>query len=130
LENYQHETISFDKMDLALVFFHTGDNIIYFSIITNEKLDANIYNELLELKNSQLLPTENKLLKLPDYKKYSQEDFLIELKSILSIKNPISSKENKEKKIEGINLVKVEQNEKEEKQLKPLEEISKDYYFT
>ena len=130
LENYQHETISFDKMDLALVFFHTGDNRVCFSIITNEKLDANIYNELLELKNSQLLPTENKLLKLPDYKKYSQEDFLIELKSILSIKNPISSKENKEKKIEGINLVKVEQNEKEEKQLKPLEEIAKDYYFT
>ena len=43
LENCKHESISFEKMNLALVFFHGGDNSNYFSIITNKKKDDPIY---------------------------------------------------------------------------------------
>ena len=53
LENCVHESISFEKMDLALIFFHGGDNSNFFSIITNKNPNDKIYNDLLRLKNFQ-----------------------------------------------------------------------------
>ena len=40
-------------MDLALVFFHGGDNSNFFSIITNKKPEDQTYIDLLRLKNYQ-----------------------------------------------------------------------------
>ena len=51
LENCIHEPISFRKMDLALIFFHGGDNSNYFSIITNKSPNDKTYIDLMKLKN-------------------------------------------------------------------------------
>ena len=53
LENYEHDSISFDKMDLSLVLFHGGNNSVGFSIITNKNPEDNEYKELLNLLNIQ-----------------------------------------------------------------------------
>ena len=144
LENFKHESISFNKMDLALIFFHGGDNSNYFSIITNKDPDDNVYKELMKLKNFQsgkdiiqrinsskkneLEKKKNKkqvksnifenIVKLNDYRNYNQEQFLEELKSILDIKNPIKY-ENEE-----IN------KDKDKNKILSLTEITKDYIFT
>ena len=133
LENCTHESISFEKMDLALVFFHGGDNSNYFSIITNKKPEDKTYIDLLRLKNYQsgndiieLIKSKDKnLLKLDkiehlvDYKNYTQRQFLEELKSILDLKNPIDIVQDNKTK-----------NEDEKENRKALSEITKDYVFT
>ena len=53
LEECKHESISYEKMDLALVFFHGGDNSNFFSIITNKNPNDKTYIDLLSLKNFQ-----------------------------------------------------------------------------
>ena len=126
LENCEHESISFEKMDLALVFFHGGDNSNFFSIITNKNENDQTYIDLLNLKNVQsgkdiikkIKFKDKKKIKLDniehlnDYRNYSQQQFLEELKSILDLKNPIeNTNNNKEKTIS-------------------LLEITKDYVFT
>ena len=125
LEKSKHESISFEKMDLALVFFHGGDNSNFFSIITNKKIDDPTYIDLLNLKNFQSgkdiikrINIQNKkrikldcIEKLNDYRNFKQTDFLEELKSILDIKNPIEKKENDN------NII-------------SLKDITKDYVFT
>ena len=116
LQNYKHEFISFDKLDLALVFFHGGDKCDIFSIITNKSPEDPQYKELLDLLNFQASEeSKSKLFekreKLTDYKSFKSKDFLKELKDILDLKNPLEkSEENQEKK--------------------SLEEIADDYVFT
>ena len=128
LEECKHESISYEKMDLALVFFHGGDNSNFFSIITNKNPNDKTYIDLLSLKNFQSgkdiieririkdKEKKNKINldnteKLNDYRTFTQKDFLEELKSILDIKNPIEKKEGKNELIS-------------------LSEITKDYVFT
>ena len=126
LEECKHDSISFNNMNnLALVFFHGGDNSNFFSIITNKKTNKQTYKDLLNLKNFQSgndiinqinIKDKNKLKldrikKLNDYNKFTQKDFLEELKSILDIKNPIEKKGDNNEMIS-------------------LSEITKDYVFT
>ena len=123
LEKCVHESISFEKMDLALFFFHGGNNSNFFSIITNKESNDPIYIDLLNLKNFQ---SGNDIIErinikdknminlqsieyLTNYRNFSQNDFLEEPKSILDIKNSIDEKKD---------------------DLVPLSEISKDYVFT
>ena len=132
LENYPHESISFDKMDLAFVFFHGGKIGTGFSVITNRKPEDATYKEFLELINFQTY--DNLLVKkkqeennkreflegikaLPDFKSksFGQEKFLEELKNILDINNPYSYEEN-------------ENDENHE--YKSLKEIADNYVFT
>ena len=126
LEECKHDSISFNNMDnLVLVLFHGGVNINFFSIITNKKTKKQTYDDLLSLQNLQ--SGENaikrinikdkaklkldKIDKLKDYSKFTQTDFLEELKSILGIMNPIEKKEDND-------------------EMKSLSEITKDYVFT
>ena len=128
LEEFQHESISFKNMDLALVFFHGGDNSNYFSIITNKNYDDKTYIDLLSLQNFQSGKDIIKRIhfkddkdkkkiklegseKLKDYTKFKQTEFLEELKSILDLKNPI-------------------EKQKEENSMISLSEITKNYVFT
>ena len=125
LENCKHKFISFNDIDLALIFFHGGNNSDIFSIITNANTNKKVYIDLLNLRNLQAgkniikrIPSkENSMIletvKLNDYKNYKREEFLEELKSILDIENPIDKKDNEEKS-----------------KIKSLLEISKDYVFT
>ena len=125
LEECKHDSISFEKMDLALVFFHGGNNCDFFSIITNKKINDPIYINLLGLRNFQtgqdiikLIEAKDKtkinlegVQKLNDYRNYELKDYLEELKSILAIINPIETKSK-------------------DNDLKPLKEIMKDYVIT
>ena len=137
LEECKHDSISFNNMNnLALVFFHGGDNSNYFSIITNKKTNEQTYLDLLSLKNFQSgkdiinrinTKDRNKLKldsieKLNDYNKFTQKDFLEELKSILDIKNPI------EKSILDIKNPIEKKGDNDE--ILSLSEITKDYVFT
>ena len=109
LADDKHKIISFDQIDPSLLFFHEGTGES-FSIITNKDKKDKEYIDLLELKNSQIYRREDRLEEFPNYKEYSQKQFLEELKDILDIKNP------------------VEKGTKSE--LKSLEEIADDYVFT
>ena len=126
LEECKHDSISFNNMNnLALVFFHGGDNSNFFSIITNKKTNEQTYIDLLNLKNFQSgkdiinqIKIKNKdklkldcITNLNDYNKFTQKDFLEELKSILDIKNPIEKNKDNDEMIS-------------------LSEITKDYVFT
>ena len=53
LEDCKHKTISFEDIDLALIFFHGGNNIDFFSIITNKQPEDKTYKELLRIVNLQ-----------------------------------------------------------------------------
>jgi len=124
LENHKHDSISFEKMDLALIFFHGGNNSVFFSIITNKEPYDSTYKDLLNLKNFQSGKNITKRIKtdkhinldeaelLTDYRKYSQKEFLEELKSILDIDNPveITNNENLEKKDRKISLMEMTNN--------------------
>jgi len=88
LANNQHKVISFDNIDFSLIFFHEGSSQLL-SIITNKnKLDQE-YQDLLLIKNSQSVKEKDKIKELPNYKTYTQKQFLEELKNILDINNPI-----------------------------------------
>ena len=124
LENHKHDSISFEKMDLALIFFHGGNNSVFFSIITNKEPYDNTYKDLLNLKNFQSGKNITKRIKtdkninleeaelLNDYRKYSQKEFLEELKSILDLDNPveITNNEKFEKKDRKISLMEMTSN--------------------
>jgi len=111
-------------MDLALIFFHGGNNSGFFSIITNKKPNDSTYRDLLNLKNFQSGKNITKRIKgnkninlneaelLTDYRKYSQKEFLEELKSILDLDNPVelTDKENFEEKDRKISLMEMTKN--------------------
>ena len=109
---HKHEVISFDKIDPSLIFFHEGTGQS-FSIITNKNKTDKEYNDLLALRNSQEINQKNMVKELPNYRKYSQIEFLKELKEILGINNPVE-KNKKNAKEEAISL----------------EEIAGNYVFT
>ena len=87
-QNINPEIISFDKIDPSLIFFHEGEGQS-FSIISNKNKKDQEYIDLLALQNSQVLKKSDLIKELPNYKKYTQKQFLIELKDILDIKNPV-----------------------------------------
>jgi len=109
LANDKHEVVSFDKIDPSLVFFHEGGGEL-FSIITNKSPKDKEYINLLSLKNSQCPKGQEIFKELPDYRKFTQIQFLEEIRNILDIKTPV-------KKVEGSNT-------------KSLEEIAGNYVFT
>ena len=109
LANYNHEVISYEKIDPSLLFFHEGEGES-FSIITNKMPNDQEYKSLLELKNSQAFSKKDMLKYLPKYSGYNKFQFLEELKNILGIKNPVKSGTNSE--------------------WKSLEDISGNYVFT
>ena len=82
------DVISFDKIDPSLIFFHEKDGQL-FSIITNKLINDDEYKLMLNLKNSQVDVGKPKVEKLPDYKKYSQKDFLKEMADILCVPTPV-----------------------------------------
>ena len=88
LSNTEHKVVSFDEINPFLLFFHEGNGEL-FSIITNKNTSEEEYNNLLKLINSQASRKEDRLSKLPDYKKYNQEQFLEELKKILDTNTPM-----------------------------------------
>ena len=88
LANNQHKVISFDNIDFSLIFFHEGSSPL-FSIITNKNKSDKEYKDLLLIKNFQSLNEKDTISELPNYRKYSQEQFLEELKNILDINIPI-----------------------------------------
>ena len=107
--NNLKKVVSFNKIDPSLLFFHEGTGQS-FSIITNKYKNDKEYIDLLALQNSQSRTKNDIIKELPNYKKYSQKQFLKELKDILDITNPI---------------------EKDEKNSKiSLEEITGNYVFT
>ena len=79
--------ISFDSLDPSLFFFHEGDGE-FFSILTNKNKNDQEYKDLLSLKNSQIELKEHMFKELPNYKIYTQKQFLEELQLILNVKNP------------------------------------------
>ena len=91
------EVISFDSIKDSLLFFHEGVGQS-FSIITNKDKNDEEYINLLNIKNSQVIYKKDLLKELPDYKNYSQKQFLEEIKDILNISNPVE-KDPKSKKI-------------------------------
>ena len=124
LSNIKPNLISFDKFNYSLIFFHEGTGE-RFSIISNlpsilgdrgERNDnsdefyiGNIErNKLHKLYNFQNKKYVNNVLvveeekELPNYKKYSQEDFLNELKEILDLKTPVKATEEMKKENEKI----------------------------
>jgi len=109
LANDKHEVVSFGKIDPSLVFFHEGEGQL-FSIITNKKKDDPEYINLLSLKNSQCEKGKEIFKELPDYRKFTQIQFLEEISNILDVKTPV-------KKVIG-------------SKIKSLEEIAGNYVFT
>ena len=96
LANNEHKVISFDNINFSLIFFHEGSSPL-FSIITNKNKSDNEYKDLLLIKNSQSLNDKDKIKELPNYKTYTQKQFLEELKNILDINNPIEKEKDSDK---------------------------------
>ena len=97
LANNQHKVISFDNIDFSLIFFHEGSSQL-FSIITNKNKSDKEYKDLLLIKNFQSLNEKDTISELPNYREYSQEQFLEELKNILDINNPLEKGKDSNKK--------------------------------
>ena len=109
LAKKENGVFSFEKIDSSLIFFHEGDKGS-FSILTNKNVEDKEYKNLLKLYNYY---KKEKKKSLPNYKEYKQKDFLIELKEILNLDNPIG-KSDKSK----------------DDNKKSLEEITQNYVFT
>ena len=119
------DIISCDKIDPALVFFHEGEGQ-EFTIITKENPNKDEYNNLLQLRKTFVdlqnqtylaFNQPDKVEELPKelkrYSKFKHKQFLEEMKSILSLKNKVYTKDK-------------EKNDN----LKSIEEIVGEYVFT
>ena len=129
------DIISCNKIAPPLIFFHEGGSQD-FTIIANQEKSKVEYNKLLQLrKNFVILQNRffesyglnDKIEKVPtslkDYTQFKHEDFLKEIKNILSIKNPIFTKDKemyKDKKKQDPDLLKYDS----------IEEIVGEYVFT
>ena len=129
------DIISCNKIDPPLVFFHEGEGQD-FSIITNDDRNKPEYNKLLDLRQSlvnsenlayQLMGLNNKLMPVPKdlkhYTKFKHQDFLQEIRDILSIRNEVFTKDKemyKDPKKQDPELL----------NLKSIEEIVGEYVFT
>ena len=119
------EIISCDKIDPSLVFFHEGEGQ-EFSIITKDDPNMEEYNKLLQLRrvpviieNAQLGKNQEVPKELKHYTKFKHQQFLEEIKNILSLKNPVFTSD----KIKDANDV-------DKNNLKSIEEIVGEYVFT
>ena len=98
--------ISYDNIKPSLVFFHeAGEQTL--SIITTCKKEELEYKRFLELYKSQNILLDE----LPNYKQFSQIEFLNEIKKILALKNPVTQKDLLKSRIDNNNEKK---NEKEQ----------------
>ena len=96
----REDIISIGKIDPPLLFFHEREGQ-EFSIITNENPNSNEYNMFLELSKSFLLFQKNYSkdypIKIPEqlkhYTKFTHNQFLEEIKQILSVTNPVYTEE-------------------------------------
>ena len=122
------QIFSFRQIVPSLFFFHEGNDEL-FSIITNTKKNDQEYINLLEFLKYK---TQNKRVDLPDYTKYSNLEFLDELKNILNIKNELSGDIQLLKTHNKLNDYDVEEEEEENitENRKSLEEITHNYVFT
>ena len=157
LSNIKPNLISFDKFNYSIIFFNEGSGI-GFRIISNlpgipgvipnpeqnndEIEDDNLaiaraeYRKLFDLYNFQNNRDTKK--HLPNYKAYTQLQFLQELKEILNLNNPITIEEHQKNKEynEQIKVLKKQQNKEvkaedlKDVSLKSLEEIVGKYVFT
>ena len=126
----REDIISIGKIDPPLLFFHERESQ-EFSIITNENPNSKEYNMFLELSKSFLLFQKivfngygnDYHIKIPEqlkhYTKFTHNQFLEEIKQILSVTNPVYTEEKIEYKND--NLLNI---------LKSIEEIVGDYVFT
>jgi len=129
------DIISCNKIDPALIFFHEGGSQD-FTIITRDNPNKDEYSKLLGLrKNFVIIQNEfwksiglnNKLETVPNelkrYTKFEHQQFLEEICAILSLKNPVYTKDKemyKDKKLQDPDKLK----------LKSIEEIVGEYVFT
>ena len=99
----KHGEVSFKDIIPSLLFFHEGNGQL-FSIITNKYRNDNEFLDLFNLKNYQVINNNEQKVDLPDYRSYTHFQFLIELKDILDVKNPIERKDarDEEKSLEEI----------------------------
>jgi len=83
----KHDVISFNQIELSLLFFHegTGEG---FSIITNKNRNDPDYINLFKLLNYEHL-NNTSYTNIPDYNNYKPMEFLEKLKDILDIPNPV-----------------------------------------
>ena len=131
------DIISCNKIDPALVFFHEGEGQD-FTIITKENPNRNEYSQLLQLR-SNLVKIQNEAYRvnnqddkiepepkeLKRYAKFTHPKFLEEIKEILSITNPVYTKDK------AINIEKDKNKIDPDKlKLKSIEEIVGEYVFT
>ena len=126
-QDQEQEMISFSKIKPSLIFFHENAGQEYSIISTCEPNDEE-YSSLLKLHRvpsliksamNQMFSIDEKVVipqKLNDYRNYTHNMFLKEIKEILNIENPILN-EDKTKITE-------------EKRLKSIEEIVGEYVFT
>ena len=155
LSNINQIFFSSEKFICPIIFFNEGSGI-GFKIISNlsqevgnsqyqnndnfrddnkviEKIE---YKKLYDLYNSQI--NKDKKSPLPNYNIYTQEQFLVELKEILDLKNPVTIKEYQE--ILNYNQARKKKDKKENKNIDeknyrdisylPLETIVGKYIFT
>ena len=127
LSSQDKEMISFSKIDPSLIFFHENEGQ-EFSIISACGPKDEEYTNLLKLvRVPALIKREyNKNTgndeeieipeKLKDYRNFSHEDFLMELKDILNIENPVLNRDKND--------------QTNNKGLKSIEEIVGEYVFT
>ena len=91
MNNEEHNTISFDKIDKSLIYFHEGTGQDFTIIRQKDEKDEEYY-KLLDLKNSQASVEQDKIKDLPNFKKYNKFEFLKELKGILGLNEAIPIK--------------------------------------
>ena len=127
LLDQEQEMISFSKIKPSLIFFHENEGQ-EFSIISTCDKNSEEYSNLLKLKKvpalikqelNNLYLIEEKIdipEKLNDYRNFTHNMFLKEIKEILNIENPILNKDKTP--------------QTNEKKLKSIEEIVGEYVFT
>jgi len=103
LSSIRHSAVSFKDIDPFLLFFYEGEGQL-FTIITNKNKDDSEYQDLFNIKNTQLINKYEPKADLPDYKSYTHLQFLKELKDILDIRNPVEKRDTRggEKSLEEI----------------------------
>ncbi|OUM67355.1 hypothetical protein PIROE2DRAFT_58828 [Piromyces sp. E2] len=107
------ETFSIEKIKPSMILINEDGQSIS-EIVTCEK-DTEEYNLLKAIYNSDSLEEKREVL---DYKSLKPEDFLVEVKKVLNILNPINENDDKSPKVLG------------NKTLKFLSDIVKSYVFT
>ena len=109
-KNQENKEFSFKNLNSSILFFHEGENND-FSIIT--KIDNNNPEHKILIKLNEIYKKKYKRDFLITFKKFTQKDYLTELKVLLNLDNPVLTKDKNEKS-----------------DLNSLEEITNNYVFT